>query len=142
LGAADSDIEGKKKLCLPFFLARDGSLRAQLLDPLYAVAKAGLFEMKGMTVANVELGAGNERERQGDCFADGLSAIPRMAKTWIEGRKVSEREREAGLRHPFFSLKTPRGRLPGRPRPKGQGDPYTLVGILARENTAWSWENL
>jgi hypothetical protein len=35
--------------------------------------------------ANSELGAGNERERLGDCFAGGLSAILRVAKAWMEG---------------------------------------------------------
>ena len=35
--------------------------------------------------ANSELGAGNERERPGDCFAGGLSAISRVAKAWMEG---------------------------------------------------------
>ena len=69
LRAADFHIEGKKTM-LTFFLAWRLPLGAQLLegDPLYAAAEAELFDMKRMTVANSNLGAGNERERPRDCL--------------------------------------------------------------------------
>ena len=65
----------KRKGCLPFSWREDSTWGG---DPLYAAAEAELL-------ANFELGAGNERERPGDCFAGGLSAISRVAKAWMEG---------------------------------------------------------
>ena len=64
---------------LTFFLAWRLPLGAQLLegDSLYAAAEAELFDMKRMTVANSNLGAGNERETAG-LLADGFQG-------WVEG---------------------------------------------------------
>ena len=66
LRAADIDIKGKKTM-LTFFLAWRLPLGAQLLegDPLYAAAEAELFDMKQMTVVNVELGT-EKREREAE----------------------------------------------------------------------------
>jgi hypothetical protein len=62
-----------------------------------------------MTVANSELGAGNERERPGDCFAGGLSAISRVAKAWMkrdgeEGGCWNEREKRSCVALPDPTL--------------------------------------
>ena len=65
--------------------------------------EAELFEMEGMTVANAELGAWNEREREGDCFDGGLKRFKgRQWRGWhgIRERRVWEGEKESLLASP------------------------------------------
>src|SRR5580658_9908718 len=76
---------------LTFFLPRRLRLGAALGRG--SALRCGRGEMKRMTVANSELGAGNERERPGDCFEGGESVDGRMERDGEEGGGVGTRER-------------------------------------------------
>ena len=88
--------ERRKEKDAYLFLARRLRLGAALGRG--SALRCGRGEMKRMTVANSELGAGNEGERPGDCFAGGLSAIIRVAKAWMEGWREMVRREGVGTR--------------------------------------------
>src|ERR1700716_1337893 len=94
-------ISKGRKRCLPFSLQLGHSSWTGIA--LYAAAEPELFEIEGMTVANAELGAWNERERPEDCFNGGLKRFKgRQWRGWhgIRERRVGKERKRAGLRHP------------------------------------------